>query len=559
MNAPAPDPQLQATGTDVFISYARENREVAAQLAAALTAHALRVWWDREIPAGAEFADVIEIQLHGARVVIALWSADSIRSSFVRDESARALQAGKLLPVRIEDVQLPLGFGQIHTLDLLDWDGDAEDEGFVQLLAEIRRLQGQPAATSDPRRHVPRKWRRYLAAALIAAAIGALGYAGFAARENSLAEDAFRLGLERQFAKEPNLQSARNLYLSALEHRPDHARARYYLAHVYAQLGQTTDASRAFDLALKHEDSLDEGQRADAHKQLVALSAVSEPAPIARAAASTEPAPAAAAPGPAPPPPPGAEPKPSGATTPAEPPISKQPPRLEPPPARVAQLSAQIEGLFDENKETRITATTSLVVDPEALSDAAPLAIAKALAVLRGSGSALSESSASGVVNTLVLLQSVLPGTLQAQRGAVEELLSAARPVGDYTKQQADKVAASLKLAAAQRPVVYIQIASEAQRAIADTLVQRFRSFGYEVPGVEVVGNRAPERTQVRVQGKSERGYARWIARGLAQIAGAPSVISTLRNARPKTDTYEIWLDRDLCAPSGKMVEGCKG
>ena len=138
---------------DVFISYARPNRTRAEQLADGLSANGVQVWWDRNLVAGSEFASVIEARLLGAAVVIVLWSADSVHSSFVRDESSRALKQGKLLPVRIADIELPLGFGQLHTLDLLDWDGDAGDGGFQALLFELRqRLGSRPARR---RRFVP--------------------------------------------------------------------------------------------------------------------------------------------------------------------------------------------------------------------------------------------------------------------------------------------------------------------------------------------------------------------------------------------------------------------
>jgi len=106
--------------------------------------------------------------------------------------------------------------------------------------------------------------------------------------------------------------------------------------------------------------------------------------------------------------------------------------------------------------------------------------------------------------------------------------------------------------------VSYIQIANEAQRPIADAMAARFRSFGYDAPAIEMVGDRAPGRTELRVQGKSDRGYARWIAKVIAEVSGSAAAASTLRGAAPHADTYEIWLDRDLCAPAGRQLAGCR-
>ncbi|CAN0383694.1 unnamed protein product, partial [Phaeothamnion confervicola] len=315
------------------------------------------------------------------------------------------------------------------------------------------------------------------------------------------AERHFRAGLDAHIADVPQLEKALNEYLSSIERRPGHARAHYYLAHIYAQTGRPADALASFKLALAGTEALlDRGQRAEADKQVLALALVEgESTPVTRPPVP-DPALAAASPPPPPPAPgstavaaarparadtldpeivtrsirPGAGARPS---TPA--PAPAPPPRTDPPPATVTQLTASVEGLFDDNKEARITATTRLVLDPQALSDAVPLAVDKALQVLKANPAALSASAASGVVNTLVLLQSALPGTLQVNRAAIGQLLLAAEPRGDYTALQAGKVRLMVEQAQARRPLAYIQIANEAQRPLADTLAAKMRSFGY--------------------------------------------------------------------------------
>ena len=567
-----------AAPPDVFVSYARENRPFAEQLADALQVNGLQVWWDSNLAAGAEFTAVIEAKLLGAAVVIVLWSADSVRSSFVRDECSRALKHGKLLPLRIEDVELPLGFGQLHTLDLLDWDGDTDDATFQSLLLEVhRRQQRAPIISSAP----SRRWRPRRSAVTVgvavALAVGATtawyvrdqqARAAAAQAESQRRADAdkreadrhFRAGLDHQYASVPQLEKAFNEYLSAIELRPTHARAHYYLGHVYAQTGKLADALAAFTLALAAAEApLDRSQRAEAGKQVLALAVVEgEDTPITRVA--TKPAlvqPAAAsgagtdtvisAPG-------------SATVRPVVPEAAaKRPPRIDAPEASVAQLTKSVEGMFDDNKERRISATTGLVLDPQALSDAVPLAVNRALRVLQGGPARLGVSASSGVVNTLVLLQSALPGTLQVHRPAIELLLDAAEPLGDYTGKQAAKVRALLKEAATRRPLAYIQIANEAQRPIAEALATKLRLFGYEAPGIELVGQRAPEVTQLRVQGKSDRSYTRWVSKVVAEAVKAQPATSGLRNAKPSTDTYEIWFGRQLCAPGGLPIAGCKG
>ena len=355
--------------------------------------------------------------------------------------------------------------------------------------------------------------------------------------------------------------NALNDYLSALEHRPRHARARYYLAHVYAQIGQPADALESFKLALSSGESpLDRGQRAEAQQQLIALAVdPNEAPPVARTvAASTSPErveppmrgltpPETPAPG-------------AAAGPPPSPALPRKPLRPDPPDATQARLAALVDGMFDDNNERRITATTSLVIDPDAVSDAVPLALARALDTLRarGGAGALTQSGSSGIVNTLVLLQSALPATLEAQRRPIEDLLAATQSLGEHTRQHAARVSELLQRAATRKPVAYIQIANEAQRPIADAMATRFRTFGYDAPAIESVGARAPSRTELRVQGKSDRGLARWIAKVIGETTGEAPAVSTLRNARPSADAFEVWLDRDLCANGGRQVAGCK-
>ena len=579
-------PPVPATGApgavppDVFVSYARANRRFAEQLADALQVNGLQVWWDSNLVAGAEFTAVIEAKLLGAAVVIVLWSADSVRSSFVRDECSRALKQGKLLPLRIEDVELPLGFGQLHTLDLLDWDGDTDDATFQSLLLEVRRRQQRaPIISLAPARRGRWRPRRSAVTATVAVALAVGASATWYVRDQQAraaaaqaesqrradadkleADRHFRAGLDHQYASVPQLEKAFNEYLSAIELRPTHARAHYYLGHVYAQTGKLADALAAFTLALAAAEApLDRSQRAEAGKQVLALAVVEgEDRPITRVATK----PALVKPGAA-----------SGAGTdtvisapgsatvrPVVPEAAaRRPPRTDAPEASVAQLTKSVEGMFGENKESRISATTGLVLDPQALSDAVPLAVNRALRALPGGPARLGVSASSGVVNTLVLLQSALPGTLQVNRPAIEQLLDAAEPLGDYTGKQAAKVRALLKEAATRHPLAYIQIANEAQRPIAEALATKLRIFGYEAPGIELVGERAPEITQLRVHGKSDRSYARWVSKAVAEAVKAQPATSGLRNAKPGTDTYEIWFGRQLCAPGRLPIAGCKG
>lgn len=59
---------------NIFISYAREDLTTAQRLAESLRACGWSVFWDRRIPAGRRFADIIADELATARCMIVLWS-----------------------------------------------------------------------------------------------------------------------------------------------------------------------------------------------------------------------------------------------------------------------------------------------------------------------------------------------------------------------------------------------------------------------------------------------------------------------------------------------------
>ena len=120
-------------------------------LADALDAHGWSIWWDPQLQAGEYFDDVIEEALVNAKCVVVLWSKRSVRSRFVKDEATYALEEGILVPAQIEDVRLPFRFANIHTVQLLGWDGSVEDDGYQRLTSAIEMTIGSGSRETDDR------------------------------------------------------------------------------------------------------------------------------------------------------------------------------------------------------------------------------------------------------------------------------------------------------------------------------------------------------------------------------------------------------------------------
>src|SRR5579864_8974197 len=109
---------------DVFISYAKQDRDRARNLATALQAAGWSVWWDRNIKVGQAFDQAIEHALDSAKSVVVLWSKNSISSEWVKNEAASAAEREVLVPALIDDVKPPLEFRRKQTANLIGWDHD---------------------------------------------------------------------------------------------------------------------------------------------------------------------------------------------------------------------------------------------------------------------------------------------------------------------------------------------------------------------------------------------------------------------------------------------------
>jgi hypothetical protein len=549
-----------AAATQVFLSYAREDFDVAQALAEALHTDGHRVWWDRRLGGGDDFSIEIERQLNAARVAIVLWSATSVQSGFVRDESSRARDAGKLLPVRIEGVGLPLGFGTLHTLDLIAWDGEADDDACLTLREEVRRqvsrtpsaLVGAGPATPLSRRSLlsRQRWLKPAAAAVAAVALAASTWWYFANDGNAQAH--FERGLTAHFDTEPNLEVARNAYLAALREKADFAPAHFYLAHVYALLQLPGDARTHFKAALAEADQLDPAQRSDAQKQLQAVStllAAVEPAPVMRKASErADDPPAAATPAPA------ADPSPAAAAVPAPPPTLG---RTAPSEAQQQIAQTQASALLGRDRQAQVTAATTLALNTTLAADALPKVLQSTLEALRTQPD--SAAAREAVAQSLRLLQGASPSLLREHARGAQRIADAGRNFGGSSAAAAADVQKRLLDARAQKPLAFVQIGDERQRVLAQGVVARLASMGYGAPGIENVGARAPARTEVRTQGASDPALARWMAQHLGKVTQAEVAVRTLRQAQPKTDTYEIWFDKDLCLTPARTVPACSG
>ncbi len=127
---------------DIFIAYARQDRARARTLAEALEQKGFSVWWDDQMRTGQRFRNVIVEELGNANCIVVLWSKTSTESDWVLDEAERGKERGVLVPVSLDGVKPPLGFGGIQTTDLAHWPHNVSQSKFGQLIAHISGASG---------------------------------------------------------------------------------------------------------------------------------------------------------------------------------------------------------------------------------------------------------------------------------------------------------------------------------------------------------------------------------------------------------------------------------
>ena len=128
---------------DVFISYKSERRAYAEHLHDVLVDHGFSVWFDYALVPGNAFDQEIEEKIRAAKCVVVLWCTKSVKSEWVLDEAYLAKQLKKLIPTRIETVELPLNYKRLQTVNLTGWNGHPTVGPHMAVVEEVARFVGR--------------------------------------------------------------------------------------------------------------------------------------------------------------------------------------------------------------------------------------------------------------------------------------------------------------------------------------------------------------------------------------------------------------------------------
>ena len=136
--------------SDIFLSYAREDRERVRPLVERLEEHGWSVWWDRKILPGEKWAQVVEAELESCRAMVVVWTEASVQSDWVLIETCEGDERGILVPVRLSAAKLPLQFRRLQAADLTEWDGSVSHPELQTTFSALEAILRVPAPTVEP-------------------------------------------------------------------------------------------------------------------------------------------------------------------------------------------------------------------------------------------------------------------------------------------------------------------------------------------------------------------------------------------------------------------------
>lgn len=433
---------------DIFISYAREDRPRAELLAHIFEQQKWTVWWDKVIPPGGKYADVIGAELGSAKAVIVLWSAASVASDWVKDEAQEGINRKNLVPALISKVSPPYGFRQVQTADLSEWDGSASDPELQSLLRSVGGLISKPVADVVYSKRDNDSGKRFSPIVFVVAGVLVLllGFAAFKFFGGGAANNQNQLGNLNQpnsngragdltpcdsdsrhkaagltgtgltmIDPGGNQAAAVLQFNEAISECSSYADAYFWRGQSFVALQQNERAVTDFKKFL--ELTSDTVSRQQAEKFIADLE-------------SPRPTPA-----------PTAEPANTNTNTTVNVNTNtntntNRPGSPSPTPIPDKRVQPQVTEIFDADKSKRIGATTRLIIEKKHDTDAVKQSVNLALQ---------RPENKSGVINTLVFLENVDPAVLKQNRAEIEKLLKVSEANGGQTAAHVAKVQALLK------------------------------------------------------------------------------------------------------------------
>jgi tetratricopeptide (TPR) repeat protein len=396
----------------IFISYSRDDSDFVNGLIADIEKRGVEVWIDRQDISGGETwrAAIAEAIRSCEAFVIVLSPNSTVSKNVSRELSIAESHHRPIIPLLYQPCEIPPNMEyQLAEIQWIDFTAEKYADAFDRLIKVLgKSASATPLPAAPP---VKRGGARTLLWAGTATAIVLLVLGGFALtrlRSGGAVEPtptpapsptgtgtavtaekrllAVKLTVDGINAyNDGNIDGARILYSEAIQNNPGYDEAYFYRAQAFVALKKPERAIEDFEKVLKLTSNPD--LLKDAEEFLRGLK------PDATVATQTSPTP----------------------PTSASPSASLETPRIRPVKSR-AETDALVREMFVNDKSRRIKGTTRLIIEQKKDSYTVTRAISEAMKQL---------DNKSGVINTLVYLESVPVETLKSHQAEVENFLKA--------------------------------------------------------------------------------------------------------------------------------------
>lgn len=140
--------------TDIFISFKTDDTPRVRPIYDGFKARGLSVFWSNSIPKGApNYQSIIKEELLNARLVVVVWTRDSVKSGPVIQECSQAEKAEKLFQVlldRIDPIDMPMEVKyKAQKTVLVGWAGSYQNPEWIKLNNAIDARLKRQAVKSE--------------------------------------------------------------------------------------------------------------------------------------------------------------------------------------------------------------------------------------------------------------------------------------------------------------------------------------------------------------------------------------------------------------------------
>lgn len=133
---------------DIFISYARLDRERVAPLKQALDGLGLNSFFDIDgLDGGDTFPDVLDREVKNAKVVLGCWTPHALQRDWVKAECAIAHEQKTLVPLEFDPlgpIDVPAAFFRLQRVNVSTWRGESKHDGWLSAIRAISRRLHRP-------------------------------------------------------------------------------------------------------------------------------------------------------------------------------------------------------------------------------------------------------------------------------------------------------------------------------------------------------------------------------------------------------------------------------